>query len=98
MNEESSYFVLLLEKAIFACNQAIEEGQRMGKPHYVRHGLEAKERFIAMRDNAIIRPLPPPSGSGLGITKELGEWAPNYLYDAGKSVETYYRDRRKCNS
>lgn len=98
MNEDSSYFLFLLEEAILLCDQAIEEGRRTEKPYYVRHGLEAKERFIAMRDNALTRPLPPPTGSGLGITKELGEWAPDYLYSAGKSVEAYYRDRMKCNS
>ncbi len=32
-------------------------------------------------------------GAGLGIARALSEWAPVELYDAGKAVEDFYKER-----
>jgi hypothetical protein len=34
--------------------------------------------------------LAPSHGGGLGITRALGEWAPESLYSVGEAVEDFY--------
>jgi hypothetical protein len=95
MNEETDEFIRLVGETITQCDRAIADGKVKNKPWFVELGEEAKARLIAMKTNALSRGLPAATGSGLGISRALGEWAPDYLRDAGYELESFYINRSK---
>lgn len=51
--------------------------------------------FQSLRSKVIENTLPISNGAGLGITRALGEWAPESLYKAGRDVEWYFMNKWK---
>ena len=51
----------------------------------------AMQQLEQLKQQAVSGQLPPSRGGGLGITRALGEWAPDDLFAAGKTVEDYFR-------
>lgn len=86
--EETLLF--LLEEAIRACDAAIEEGQKKGVAWLVEDASNARNQFVQLAKLASSGLVGPSGGGGLGITRALSEWAPEYLYTAGEAVEDFY--------
>lgn len=85
-------FVALIDHAI-ACSDnvlalAVNDDSWMREDAAV-----AKAQFQRIKNDVLADILPPSVGSGLGITRALGEWAPDELYVAGKAVEDFYREK-----
>ena len=51
--------------------------------------------FEKIRLKVVDNTLPVSNGAGLGITRSLGEWAPENLYNAGRDIELYFIDSWK---
>ena len=50
----------------------------------------AVENIRTLREQAAQGILPRSNGAGLGITRALGEWAPDDVYQAGCALEQHY--------
>ena len=50
-----------------------------------------KVQLERIKNEAIAGSLSPSMGAGLGLSRALGEWAPDDLYEAGVAVENFYR-------
>jgi len=53
--------------------------------------IVAREQFARIKTQALAGQLPLSHGGGLGISRALGEWAPDDLFAAGRAVEEFYR-------
>ena len=56
----------------------------------VEDASAAKAQFEKLAEQVRSNSLSPSQGGGLGITRALGEWAPDYVYSAGDAVEDFY--------
>lgn len=89
---ETNNLVGLLDRAILVA-AAIVESSSEERAWMAEDARNALEKFRQIRDAAIAGKLPRSGGAGLGITRALGEWAPDDLYEAGKAVEDFYREK-----
>lgn len=84
-------FIGLLDHAI-ACSASLSrEMVDTENAWTAEDATTARTQFQRIRDAVLADKLPPSNGAGLGITRALGEWAPDELYAAGKAVEDFYR-------
>jgi hypothetical protein len=89
---ERNELIGLLDRAILVAASVVENC-RDDRAWMVDDARNALEKFRQIRDAAIAGQLPRSSGAGLGITRALGEWAPDELYEAGKAVEDFYKEK-----
>ncbi len=89
---ETNEIIDLLDRAILVAAEVVE-CSRDESEWMAEDARNALEKFRQLRVAAISGQLPRSRGAGLGITRALGEWAPDDLYQAGKAVEDFYRER-----
>jgi hypothetical protein len=89
MNKELE-FLRLIDIAIDACQRAVNEGRTNGKAWMVEDASATRSQFEKIARQVQANELAPSQGAGLGITRSLSEWAPDYLYSAGEAVEDFY--------
>lgn len=84
-------FIQLLDRAI-ACSESLSR-EVLGTDNawMAEDATTARTQFQRIKNDALADHLPPSNGAGLGVTRALGEWAPEELYAAGKAVEDFYR-------
>lgn len=89
MNREEK-LLQLLKEADEACQRAIAEAATVGKNWMVEDASNARVQFEEIAEQIRSKTLAPSRGGGLGITRALSEWAPEYLYSAGDAVDQFY--------
>lgn len=82
--------LLLIDAAVDACHRTISEARDRGESWMIEDATAATTQFEKIADQVRSQNLAPSHGGGLGITRALGEWAPDYLYSAGAAVEDFY--------
>jgi hypothetical protein len=85
-------FIELLERSIFVAENIARDRGGTEDNWMVSMAHEAIEQFRRIAHEARSGILPSSEGVNLGITRNLGEWAPKELYDAGKKAEDYYQN------
>lgn len=83
-------FLQLIAKALDACDRVVTEAGASGKSWMIEDAGTAKAQFERIAELVRSDSLLPSQGGGLGITRALSEWAPDYLYAAGEAVEEFY--------
>lgn len=84
-------FIRLLDEAISCAKSLSREVAATENAWMAEDAENAATQFERIKEEALAERLPPSNGAGLGITRALGEWAPDKLYTAGKTVEDFYR-------
>ena len=84
-------FIDLLDNAISCADILSQQVINTDNAWMISDANTAKNQFQRIKTEAMAGKLPPSAGAGLGITRALGEWAPDGLYTAGKAVEDFYR-------
>lgn len=82
--------IILLERAAQVNDLGSQRALVEGKVHLAEDAEAAERKFADILEQVKNNTLPTSNGGGLGITRALGEWAPDELYDAGDAVETFY--------
>ena len=83
-------FLRRITTALDACDKVIREAAASGEGWMVEDASTAKAQFERIAEQVRSESLLPSQGGGLGITRALSEWAPDYLYAAGEAVEEFY--------
>lgn len=91
MEKPNSELILLIDKALSACERCIVESEIKSEAWSLELCRKAILNFKDIRSAAEHGNLPPSKGGGLGISRSLGEWAPVYLVEAGSAVDDFYR-------
>lgn len=83
-------FLRRIIAALDACDRVVRESTASGESWMVEDASTAKAQFERIAEQVRSNLLLPSQGGGLGITRALSEWAPDYLYVAGEAVEDFY--------
>lgn len=86
-------FLALIEKAIKVAENTAQVSAGTEEDWMASDASMAARHLREIAEQARSGELPPSDGAGLGITRAFSEWAPKELYDAGKAVEDYYREK-----
>jgi hypothetical protein len=83
----------LCDGAVEEAARLVQEYQREGDSERLEMAELTLENLRGIKDSALTGILPRPSqGAGLGLTREVGEWAEGLpLMDLVEAVELYYR-------
>lgn len=84
-------FVRLIDVAISRAEAVSAQAARAQSEWLVADAAAAKAQFERLKQQALSGELAPSQGAGLGVSRALGEWAPDDLLDAGVAVENFYR-------
>jgi len=84
-------FIRLIDHAISCSDLLAKSVKDTDKSWMAEDAITAKDQFQRIKDDALDDKLLPSKGAGLGITRALGEWAPDEMYAAGKAVEDFFR-------
>ncbi len=88
--ETKEQFVKLLDATIEETKKVILDATVAKKKWMIEDAEVTMSLFIAIRKKVQEGKLPESKGSGLGIVKALGEWAPKTLNHLGYEIEKFY--------